>query len=100
MANVLDQYVAKTVLVVTADGRVVVGTLRGFDQTTNLILEDSHERVFSTAQSVQVVQLGLYVVRGDNVACVGELDEDLDSKLDLNRIRAAPLTEIWPSTTM
>jgi len=79
--------------------------LRGFDQTTNLILEDCHERVYSTqvcvcvstrrwivgqlsaSQSmivrrgadwrdteglcwqsgVEMLELGLYVIRGDNV---------------------------------
>ena len=39
---------AAKICVLTNDGRSVVGILRGFDQTTNLILEDSHERVYST----------------------------------------------------
>ncbi|XP_043565535.1 LSM8 homolog, U6 small nuclear RNA associated isoform X2 [Chiloscyllium plagiosum] len=56
-----------TVAVVTADGRMIVGTLKGFDQTINLILDESHERVFSSQQGVEQVVLGLYIVRGDNV---------------------------------
>jgi small nuclear ribonucleoprotein (snRNP)-like protein len=56
-----------SVLVLTNDGRAVVGTLRGYDQATNLALEDCHERVFSAAQGVERVPLGLYFVRGDNV---------------------------------
>lgn len=43
------------------------GTLKGFDQTINLILDESHERVFSTTQGVEQVILGLYIIRGDNV---------------------------------
>ena len=43
------------------------GTLKGFDQTINLILDESHERVFSSSQGVEQVILGLYIVRGDNV---------------------------------
>jgi len=43
------------------------GTLKGFDQTINLILDDSHERVYSTSQGVEQVILGLYIIRGDNV---------------------------------
>lgn len=43
------------------------GTLKGFDQTINLILDESHERVYSTGQGVEQVILGLYIVRGDNV---------------------------------
>uniref|UniRef100_A0A674J098 U6 snRNA-associated Sm-like protein LSm8 n=1 Tax=Terrapene triunguis TaxID=2587831 RepID=A0A674J098_9SAUR len=42
------------------------GTLKGFDQTINLILDESHERVFSSSQGVEQVVLGLYIVRGDN----------------------------------
>ena len=45
----------------------VQGTLKGFDQTINLILDESHERVFSSSQGVEQVVLGLYIVRGDNV---------------------------------
>ena len=43
------------------------GTLKGFDQTINIILDDSHERVYSTGAGVELVSLGLYIVRGDNV---------------------------------
>lgn len=63
----LAPYVDSTVSVITNDGRVIVGTLRGYDQQTNIVLEDSHERVFSTDVAVQQVRLGLYVVRGDNM---------------------------------
>lgn len=43
------------------------GTLKGFDQTINLVLEDAHERIFSHTQGVEQVPLGLYLIRGDNV---------------------------------
>ena len=33
---------------------------------------------------VEMAPLGLYVVRGDNVALVGDVDEELDQKLDLS----------------
>ncbi|CAD7705000.1 unnamed protein product [Ostreobium quekettii] len=55
------------ITVITNDGRVIVGTLRGYDQTTNLILEDCHERVYSTKYGVEQLVLGLYIIRGDNV---------------------------------
>ncbi len=32
-----------------------LGTLKGFDQTINLILDETHERVFSTSQGVEQV---------------------------------------------
>jgi U6 snRNA-associated Sm-like protein LSm8 len=45
----------------------IKGTLKGFDQTVNIILDDSHERVYSVTQGVEQVALGLYIVRGDNM---------------------------------
>nr|CAD7194748.1 unnamed protein product [Timema douglasi] len=70
------------------------GTLKGFDQTINLILDESHERVYSTTQGVEQVVLGLHIIRGDNVAVVGELDDNMDSRLDLSSIRAEPLNSV------
>jgi len=47
------------------------------------------------AQSgVEVVELGLYFVRGDNVAVVGELDEDLDANVDYSSLTAPPLKPV------
>jgi len=43
------------------------GLLRGFDNLTNVILESAEERVFSEDEGVEVVELGLYIVRGDNL---------------------------------
>ncbi|EMP42059.1 N-alpha-acetyltransferase 38, NatC auxiliary subunit [Chelonia mydas] len=56
------------VLLLGLFGAALPGTLKGFDQTINLILDESHERVFSSSQGVEQVVLGLYIVRGDNVA--------------------------------
>uniref|UniRef100_A0A6I8QI39 U6 snRNA-associated Sm-like protein LSm8 n=1 Tax=Xenopus tropicalis TaxID=8364 RepID=A0A6I8QI39_XENTR len=78
-------------ILITGDG---TGTLKGFDQTINLILDESHERVFSSSQGVEQVVLGLYIVRGDNVAVIGEIDEETDSALDLGNIRAEPLNSV------
>jgi hypothetical protein len=48
---------------------VMQGELKGFDQTTNVILSGSTERVFSIDEPVEEVPLGLYMIRGDNM-CV------------------------------
>ncbi|XP_026958578.1 LSM8 homolog, U6 small nuclear RNA associated [Sagmatias obliquidens] len=94
MTSALENYINRTVAVITSDGRMIVGTLKGFDQTINLILDESHERVFSSSQGVEQVVLGLYIVRGDNVAVIGEIDEETDSALDLGNIRAEPLNSV------
>ena len=82
--------------------------IQGFDQTINLILDETHERVFSASQGVEQVEnvlitefnqqrshfqvvLGLHIVRGDNICVVGEIDEDIDQRLDLHNIKAEPL---------
>lgn len=81
----------ESVLVVTNDGRILNGVLRGFDQVINLVLEDSVERVFSTTAGVEKVPLGLYIVRGDNVSAIGEVDESLDSAINWDNVKAQPL---------
>ncbi|KIY97943.1 U6 snRNA-associated Sm-like protein LSm8 [Monoraphidium neglectum] len=90
LVNMVDSVVT----VITNDGRHIVGILRGYDQATNLILEDSHERVYSTKAGVDVLALGLYVIRGDNIAVVGQVDEEADAQLDLGSIRAPPLKAV------
>jgi U6 snRNA-associated Sm-like protein LSm8 len=49
----LEGLVDKVVQVITNDGRVIVGLLKGFDQTTNVILDECHERVFSGSTGVE-----------------------------------------------
>ena len=67
MAHELEGFVNKMVSVISGDGRNFVGRMKGFDQTINIILESSHERVYSEQTGITQIPLGLYVVRGDNV---------------------------------
>ena len=53
MAAMLDGMVDKVVQIVTNDGRNIVGMLKGFDQTNNVILDECHERVFSPDAGVE-----------------------------------------------
>ncbi|BDA42692.1 U6 snRNA-associated Sm-like protein LSm8 [Coccomyxa sp. Obi] len=88
----LAPMVDSTISVITNDGRVIVGILRGYDQATNLILDECHERVYSSKTGVeQVVLGGLHIVRGDNIAVVGEVDDEIDQGLNLSATQAAPL---------
>lgn len=70
------------------------GTLRGFDQTINVVLDGATERVYSLQSGVEEIPLGLQVVRGDNVAVIGEVDEEMDNELDLSQLKAAPLRHV------
>jgi hypothetical protein len=80
----------------------------------NLVLQTCHERVFSAVRTychaptrsltvqlllsaqdgVELVPLGLYVVRGDNVALVGLVDVTADKAIDFSTLRAAPLKPV------
>lgn len=91
MASGLESYINNTVSIITSDGRNFVGTLKGFDQTINIILDESHERVFSSTNGIEQVVLGLHIIRGDNIAIIGQIDESIDSRLDLHSIRGEPL---------
>ncbi|KAJ3652816.1 hypothetical protein Zmor_018749 [Zophobas morio] len=88
MASGLDSFVNHTVSIITSDGRNFIGTLKGFDQTINIIIDESHERVYSTTSGVEQVMLGLHIIRGDNVnfdALKGYDDKILTSKDDGGR---------------
>ena len=67
MAKELTPLVDTQISVITNDGRNIIGILRGFDQTTNLILEECFERVYSEDSGVEQAVLGLYIIRGDNM---------------------------------
>ena len=43
------------------------GHLKGYDHLVNVILEHSHERVFSEDSEMVENPLGLYIIRGDNM---------------------------------
>ena len=40
------------------------------------------------------VTLGLYIIRGDNIAIVGEVDEQVDGATDWSKTKAEPLKHI------
>lgn len=84
----------QSVGVITNDGKFLVGTLKGADDGTNIILDDSHERVFSEDQGVEKHQLGLCVIRGDNVAMIGLLDRNIDLNLNLSSCKAKPINQV------
>ncbi len=92
MAQHVEKMIDKLVNVITNDGRNFVGTLASFDQKTNLILQDCTERVYLGAgKEVAADPLGMYFIRGDNVAVIGEIDPKLEEKIDYNKIRADPI---------
>jgi U6 snRNA-associated Sm-like protein LSm8 len=103
--------IIEMVSIVASDGRIFVGVLKSFDQSTNCVLSDCVERVFSDDARVEFVHLGLYMLRGDNMyvyfstlqlhisfffirAVVGEIDEEIDKRLDFSFIKALPIQPV------
>ena len=90
----LADMLEKNVSVLTNDGRNLTGILHGFDQITNLVLTHTTERIFDPNKPVEHLQLGAYIVRGPDVALIGEVDEQELAKLDLHNARPPPLKPI------
>lgn len=75
-AQLLDLTDKKLVLVLR-DGRKLIGVLRSWDQFANLVLQDTMERIFVQEVYADIVR-GIFLVRGENVLLLGEIDLDKD----------------------
>ncbi|ETW02170.1 hypothetical protein H310_05739 [Aphanomyces invadans] len=69
----LVEQLDKQLLVVLRDGRHLVGMLRSFDQFSNIVLEGTCERHI-VGNTYCDIPLGLYIIRGENIVLMGELD--------------------------
>lgn len=95
-ASMIEE-IDKKVLIILRDGRHLVGKLRSFDQFMNLILEDTHERLLLPGKYSDV-PMGLFIVRGDTIVLMGEVDSDPDAEADsmkLERVDPETMDE-WP----
>ncbi|KMZ64496.1 Small nuclear ribonucleoprotein LSM1 [Zostera marina] len=73
LSTSLASYLDKKLLVLLRDGRKLMGTLRSFDQYANAVIEGACERII-VGELFCDIPLGLYVIRGENVVLIGELD--------------------------
>ena len=67
-------------IVVLRDGRKLLGILRSYDQFANLVLQDTVERIFLGNRYGDIPK-GLYIVRGENVVLLGEIDLDKEDEV-------------------
>ncbi|KAJ7169925.1 hypothetical protein C8R46DRAFT_218041 [Mycena filopes] len=72
--------VDRKMLVVLRDGRKLHGVLRSYDQFANLVLEDTVERIYSGNAFAENWH-GLFLIRGENVVLLGEIDLDLEDEI-------------------
>ncbi len=82
----------KKTLVVLRDGRTLIGFLRSIDQFANLVLHRTIERIHVGKQFGDIPR-GVFVVRGENVMLIGEIDKDNEDKFPLDRVSIDDILE-------
>ncbi|GMG26779.1 unnamed protein product [Ambrosiozyma monospora] len=91
--------VDRKVFVLLRDGKTLFGVLRTFDQFANLVLHDGIERIYlqETKEYAESEKPELYVIRGENVVMVGELDIDKEDEAikDYKKIDFKKAQTIW-----
>ncbi|KAL3483813.1 hypothetical protein BJX62DRAFT_219530 [Aspergillus germanicus] len=91
-AQLLDLTDKKLVLVLR-DGRKLIGVLRTWDQFANLVLQDTIERLYAGNLYTEI-QRGVFLVRGENVLLLGEIDLDTEDEIPPN-LTKAPFKEVF-----
>ncbi|RSH81012.1 Sm-like protein [Apiotrichum porosum] len=86
----LVDLVDKKVLVVLRDGRKLTGVLRSYDQFANFLLESTVERLHYKFEYSDV-DIGVLLIRGENVVALGEIDLIAEDNLPFVEI---PLDEM------
>jgi len=94
MTSYVESLVEQVVSVITNEGRVFTGVLKSFDQSMNMVISNCFEKVYSTDEAVNFIKMGLYMIRGDNVALISEVDELLEKQVDYSQIKAEKLNEM------
>lgn len=85
-------------MILTVDGRILVGEFVGNDQVQNVILTNAQERLYSSDADMEIIALGVYLIRGDSVCVIGEFeDPPEESSMMAVRIPAPiePIRQQW-----
>lgn len=72
----------------------MVGMLHSCDGSMNLVLQEAVERVIRPSgddEPSEEIPLGLYIIRGDSVAIVGRVDEELDKSITWSKVHGEVL---------
>ncbi|KIM66158.1 hypothetical protein SCLCIDRAFT_22044 [Scleroderma citrinum Foug A] len=84
-SGALVDCVDRKMLVVLRDGRKLHGVLRSYDQFANLVLEDTVERIYHGNAFAEHWH-GLFLIRGENVVLLGEVDLDQEDDIPLRQV--------------
>jgi U6 snRNA-associated Sm-like protein LSm8 len=91
--NYIEKLLNKKVQVISNEGKIFLGELISYDSSINIILNNTIERIFSEKNNVIEQKMGLFMLRGDNVAIISEIDQDLEKKIDYSKIKGNKLKE-------
>ncbi|XP_017779605.1 PREDICTED: U6 snRNA-associated Sm-like protein LSm1 [Nicrophorus vespilloides] len=83
-AHLLDE-LDKKLMVLLRDGRTLIGYLRSVDQFANLVLHRTIERIH-VGKEYGDIPRGVFIVRGENVVLLGEIDEQKEAGLPLTEV--------------
>lgn len=67
----LKKYMDKRLAIKLNGNRTINGTLRGFDQFMNLVLDETVEQVTATEQN----SIGMVVIRGNSIVMIEALEK-------------------------
>ncbi|ESN97443.1 hypothetical protein HELRODRAFT_102128 [Helobdella robusta] len=81
----LIEEIDKKLLVVLRDSRTLIGYLRSIDQFANLVLQQTIERIY-VGDKFGDIPRGIFIVRGENVVLLGEIDPELESMTKLTKV--------------
>ncbi|KAK4020280.1 hypothetical protein OUZ56_002272 [Daphnia magna] len=82
----------KKVIVVLRDGRTLIGYLRSVDQFANLVLHRTIERIH-VGKEYGDIPRGVFIVRGENVALLGEIDLEKEERIPLTQVGVEDILE-------
>lgn len=89
----LIEEIDKKLLVVLRDGRTLIGFLRAIDQFANLVLHRTIERIHVGTKYGDIPR-GIFVVRGENVVLLGEIDLENEDKLPHEQVSIDEILEM------
>ncbi|XP_029040438.1 U6 snRNA-associated Sm-like protein LSm1 isoform X1 [Osmia bicornis bicornis] len=83
-ASLLEE-LDKKLMVLLRDGRTLIGYLRSVDQFANIVLHRTIERIH-VGKEYGDIPRGIFIVRGENVVLLGEIDRDKEKDLPLTEV--------------
>lgn len=89
----LIEDVDKQLMVVLRDGKTLIGYLRSIDQYANLLLSNTIERIH-VGNKYGDIPRGVYIVRGENVVLIGEVDFNKECKIGMINVGIDEILEL------